>query len=107
MSNAHASSSSHMQQYLIGFILAIALTAVPFGLVASGAFSRATTMGLISVAAAIQVLVHLRYFLHLSFSPRDGWFGFSIAFTLLILVIMIAGSLWILVDLNRHMMPAM
>jgi cytochrome o ubiquinol oxidase subunit IV len=105
MSNANASASSHVQQYLTGFALAIVLTAIPFALVAGGVFSRATTLGMISVAAAIQVLVHLRYFLHLSFSPRDGWFGFSIAFTLLILVIMIAGSMWILVDLNRHMMP--
>ena len=105
MSSAHASSSSHMQQYLVGFVLAIVLTAIPFGLVATGVFSHSATLGLISVAAVIQVLVHLRYFLHLSFSPRDGWFGFSIAFTLLILVIMVAGSMWILVDLNRHMMP--
>ena len=105
MSNANASMPSQLQHYLTGFVLAIVLTAIPFALVATGAFSRSVTLGLISVAAAIQVLVHLRYFLHLSFSPRDGWFGFSIAFTFLILVIMVAGSMWILVDLNRHMMP--
>jgi cytochrome o ubiquinol oxidase operon protein cyoD len=103
----NSSSTANPQQYLVGFVLAVMLTAIPFALVATGVFSRITTLGLVSVSAVIQVLVHLRYFLHLSFSPRDGWFGFSIAFTLLVLVIMIAGSMWILVALGRHMTPTM
>ena len=99
-----ANATSHLQQYLVGFVLAIVLTAVPFGLVASGALSHTLTMAAITVAALVQIFVHLRYFLHLSFSPKDSWFVLSMAFTVLILVIMIGGTIWVVADLNKQMM---
>ena len=54
-----------LRPYLIGFALALILTAIPFALVATNPLPKPTTLIIIGVAAAIQVLVHLRYFLHL------------------------------------------
>lgn len=98
---------SHIQQYMTGIILAIVLTAIPFALVAEDMLSRSATIGLIAITGAIQMLVHMRYFLHLSFSRKDQWFVISIAFTGLIVALMIGGTLWVLVDLNQQMMPVM
>lgn len=91
--------------YMTGFVLAVILTAVPFVLVAFRLVSATTTLVVIAILALIQVLVHLRYFLHLDFkdTPRENLV--TLAFTAVLIVIMIGGSLWIMFDLHARMMP--
>lgn len=103
MSNIDLIYPARLRSYLSGFFLALMLTAIPFALVALGTMSKTVTFALIAVTAVFQVLVHLRYFLHLTFSPRSTWFRVAIAFTAVIMFVMIGGTLWILFDLNRHM----
>ncbi len=94
-----------LRNYLTGFSLALVLTIIPFGLVAVGALPRLPMLIVIFIAAIIQILVHLRYFLHfdLSTTPRENIL--AIAFTVVLILIMIGGSLWIMFDLNQRMMP--
>ena len=89
--------------YLTGFALALVLTAIPFGLVVVNPLPKTTTLVIIAVAALIQVLVHLRYFLHLDLSttPRENIL--AIAFAAVLIVIMVGGSLWIMFDLHHRM----
>jgi cytochrome o ubiquinol oxidase operon protein cyoD len=90
--------------YLIGLGLAVVLTAIPFGLVAAGALPRFTTLIIIAVFAVIQILVHLRFFLHIGFTttPRENLV--ALAFAALLICIMLGGSFWIMFDLYRRMM---
>jgi cytochrome o ubiquinol oxidase operon protein cyoD len=55
------------------------------------------------VAAVIQVLVHLRYFLHLDLTstPRENLL--AIVFTAILIFLMVGGSFWIMLDLNHRM----
>ena len=96
-------SGPDLRSYLTGFSLALVLTAIPFGLVATGALPRLPMLIVIFIAAIIQVLVHLRYFLHLDLSttPRENLL--AIAFAAVLILIMIGGSLWIMFDLNSRM----
>ncbi len=93
-----------LRNYLTGFVLALVLTAIPFGLVATGALSRSATLVVIAIAALAQVFVHLRCFLHLSFkdTPRENIL--AMAFAAVLIFIMVGGSLWIMLDLNARMM---
>jgi cytochrome o ubiquinol oxidase operon protein cyoD len=104
MSNGHTIASSKLKRYLSGYALAILLTAIPFTLVATSHLSRAVTLTAIAITAVAQILVHLHFFLHPGFSPRKTWFVISIAFTAVILFIMVGGTLWILFELDRHML---
>jgi cytochrome o ubiquinol oxidase operon protein cyoD len=81
----------------------LVLTAIPFGLVAAGALPRLPMLIVIFIAAIMQVLVHLRYFLHLDLTttPRENLL--AIAFAAVLILIMIGGSLWIMFDLNSRM----
>lgn len=90
--------------YLIGLVLAVLLTAIPFGLVMTGAASRGTTIVVIAIAAIIQVLVHLRFFLHIGFrsTPRENLI--ALAFAAILICIMLGGSFWIMFDLYHRMM---
>ncbi|SFR76003.1 cytochrome o ubiquinol oxidase subunit IV [Sphingomonas jatrophae] len=94
--------------YVIGFLLSAVLTAIPFALVMGGAFTDTRiTAGLITVAAAIQIVVHMIYFLHMNTKSEAGWTVMALIFTAIIVVIVIAGSLWVMYNMNANMMPHM
>ena len=93
-----------MRPYIIGIVAALILTAIPFGLVATEALSRSTTLGIIVVFAVIQILVHLRFFLHINLetTPRENLV--ALAFACVLIFLMVGGSLWIMFDLYHRMM---
>jgi len=88
-----------------GFTLAMLLTAAAFGLVmfGGGLGSRVVLIGIFS-AAAVQILVHLRFFLHLDGSSSARWNVMALVFTILILALYVGGTLWIMFNLNARMM---
>ncbi len=94
-----------LRSYLTGFALALILTAIPFALVAANPLPRSVTLIIIGCAAILQVLVHLRYFLHLDLTSTPHEKLFAILFTAVLVVIMVGGSFWIMLDLQHRMMP--
>ena len=96
--------TSLIEPYKRGFVYALILTGIPFGLVAADMLSPVATMVVIAVLAVIQVIVHLRYFLHIDMrsTPREN--VLALAFAAVLIFIMIGGSLWIMFDLNNRMM---
>ena len=119
---AHASAHAHDQHhdgpppdgghghgsargYVIGFILSAVLTAIPFWLVMTGALPFQAT-GLIIVAlAAVQMVVHVIFFLHMNSKSEGGWVMLAVIFTLIIVVISLVGTLWVMYHLDTNMMP--
>jgi cytochrome o ubiquinol oxidase operon protein cyoD len=89
--------------YIVGFVLAVVLTAIPFALVASHSLTKVQTILVIAAAAVLQILVHLRYFLHLNLTttPRENLF--AIAFTAVLIFLMVGGSIWVMLDLHMRM----
>ncbi|MBD4895563.1 cytochrome o ubiquinol oxidase subunit IV [Xanthomonas citri pv. citri] len=93
-----------LKSYLIGFVMAVILTVIPFAMVMSGAFSKGVTIVVISVMAAVQMLVHMVYFLHMDRTPEQRSNVQVGLFSLLIIGIVIVGSLWVLHNMNVNMM---
>ena len=98
-----ATPGNDRKSYLTGLALALILTAIPFALVAANPLPRLLTLVIIAVAAVIQILVHLRYFLHLDLTstPRENLL--AILFAAILIFIMVGGSLWIMLDLHHRM----
>ena len=96
-----------MRDYAIGFLLSVVLTAVPFWLVMSDdvPWSKQTIAFVIMGFAAVQMVVHMVYFLHMTPKSEDGWTLTSLVFTLILVVITLAGSLWVMYHLDNNMMP--
>lgn len=97
--------ASAIRLYLIGFALATALTAGSFW-VASGTgliYKPGVPMALAAFAIA-QMGVHLAFFLHITTGPDNLNNILALAFGVLIVGIVIAGSLWIMYHLNANMM---
>ena len=91
--------------YIIGFILSVLLTAAAFAVAGKKIVLPAGTSVLcIWGAALLQILVHLRAFLHLDASLRERPNVLVLVFTLLILVLFVGGTIWIMSNLNYRMM---
>ena len=109
--NHHADASSAMhatkRDYVTGFILSVILTAIPFWLVMYGSLSATGTAITITTFAAIQIVVHMIYFLHMSPKAEGGWSLTVLAFTIIIIAIMLFGSIWVMFHMNANMMPPM
>ena len=91
-----------LRSYVIGFVAALALTLIPFALVAFGPQSASWVLVAIFVLAAIQLVVHVRYFLHIGFdSHRDDLF--LLLFTTVIVLLLAIGTLFILMSWHSRM----
>ena len=107
---AHEESYGHgtKRSYLVGFLLSVVLTAIPFWLVmASPIANPGVTAALVITFAVVQILVHTVCFLHVNTQAQGGWTLIAYVFTGVIVLITIAGSLWIMYHLNTNMMPGM
>ena len=95
-----------MGSYVVGFLLAVMLTAIPFWLVMAKVIANPQTMAIVLLGfAAVQVVVHMVYFLHMNPKSEGGWNMLALIFTVMLVVIMLSGSLWVMYHLNHNMMP--
>lgn len=102
----HGASHATLRGYLTGFILAAILTAIPFWLVMGDVLGNSTVTALVVMAfAAVQIVVHMVYFLHMNSRSEGGWTMMALIFTIVIVVIALSGSLWVMYHLNTNMMP--
>jgi cytochrome o ubiquinol oxidase operon protein cyoD len=92
--------------YVVGLALATGLTVGAFVLPFTGlVYAPALPVALVVMAVA-QMGVHLVFFLHITTGPDNTNNVLALAFGLLIVFLIMAGSLWIMANLN-HNMPTM
>ena len=90
--------------YTIGLCLAVLLTATSFWVAnTSLLWAPGVAIGLVVLAIA-QMGVHLVFFLHITTGPDNTNNVLALAFGMLIVLLVLAGSLWIMKDLDANMM---
>lgn len=98
-----------MKSYISGFVLSILLTLTAFGLVfwhiSSQHISLPHTILVpsIIILAVLQLIVQLVFFIHLGHEEKPKLNLMAFLFMLLVVVILVAGSLWIMANLNYNM----
>lgn len=106
MSSLKQEKGMHIQlkTYVIGFVLSLIATVSAYSLVVQNHYTKPALLALISVLAVAQFVVQVVFFLHLGHEKSPRWrlvaFGFMILFVLIIVI----GSLWIMDNLNYHML---
>ncbi len=90
--------------YLTGFALALFLTLVPFAFVVWGGFGAVATLIVLGGCALAQFVVQLRFFLHIDLHRQKREDLQLILFSILLLVIMAGGTIWIVGNLGMRMM---
>ena len=91
--------------YLIGLGLAVLLTAVSFFIARTTLVWGPSIPVALIVLAIAQMGVHIVFFLHITTGPDNVNNVMALAFGVLIVQLLLAGSLWIMSHLNHNMMP--
>lgn len=95
-----------LYDYVVGFILSVILTAIPFWLVMGKVIDdKGVLTAILLGLGAVQMIVHMVFFLHMSPKSEGGWNLAALLFTLVLVVITMAGSLWVMFHLHSNMMP--
>jgi cytochrome o ubiquinol oxidase subunit IV len=99
-------STASVLSYTVGVGLAIVATIASFVVAQTNLlWAPGIPVGLIVLALA-QIGVHLVFFLHLGSGPDDTNNILALAFGVLVVFLIIAGSIWIIANLSANM-PAM
>lgn len=93
-----------IKAYIIGFASSATLTLLSFGLVFTKALSGHPLIYTIVGLALLQAILQLLFFLHVGQEAKPRWETIVFFFMLIVLIIISAGSLWIMADLNDRMM---
>lgn len=101
------SQSQHgatISAYIIGFILALALTGIAFWLVMAEIVNGYVVVGLLLSLAVVQTIVQLAFFLHLGREEKPRWNAIFLFNTVGIIILIVVASIWIMNSLNNRMM---
>jgi cytochrome o ubiquinol oxidase subunit IV len=95
-----------LRSYIIGFVLSLVFTLIPYYLVVEKSITGNVLLGTILGFAVLQLLVQVIFFLHLGREKNPRWqTGFLVAAVGAVFVV-VGGSLWITSHLNHNMHPA-
>ncbi|NVK35889.1 MAG: cytochrome o ubiquinol oxidase subunit IV [Rhodobacteraceae bacterium] len=104
---AHDEGHGSFRSYMIGFILSVILTVIPFYLVMGDVLdNRLLAIAIIFALGAVQMIVHIYYFLHVTSKAENGWTAMSLIFTVVLVGIVLSGSIWVMFHLEENMMPS-
>lgn len=93
-----------IKSYTTGFILSIALTIIPYLIVVNAWLRGSLLVAVLLGFAVLQLYVQLVFFLHMGRSRDQRWNLVAFLFMVLVVLIVVIGSLWIMNNLNYHMM---
>ena len=94
-----------IHSFVVGLTLSTLLTVASFGLPATGLVWGPGVPVALAVFAIAQMGVHLVFFLHITTAPDNTNNVLALAFGVLIVGLLIAGSLFIMTNLNYNMLP--
>jgi cytochrome o ubiquinol oxidase subunit IV len=95
--------------YVSGFVLSLLLTLTAYFLVVQHknsvgpSLSHRYLLVAIIILAITQLFIQLLFFLHLDRESKPRWNLLVASFAAIVVIILVAGSLWIMNNLNYHM----
>jgi cytochrome o ubiquinol oxidase operon protein cyoD len=104
MTTPAADQRREVRAYVIGFGLALGLTAAAFAAVRWQTFTANATLAIVLGLALIQMVVHFRFFLRINLGRSSRENLWLILFSALIIALMVSGTLVILFNLRQRMM---
>jgi cytochrome o ubiquinol oxidase operon protein cyoD len=94
-----------LRGYLVGYATSWLLTIGAFAAARATVLTPYSATAAVTVLAVAQMLVHLIFFLHISTSPNQRTNILAFSVTMFVVLVIVAGSLWIMSHLQSNMMP--
>lgn len=99
--NEYGASQGTLRSYIVGFLLSILLTLIPYFLVVNHALTSATLILVIILFGVMQLIVQLVFFLHVNPKSKARWNLIALVFTILMVLFLAIGSVWIMNNLDK------
>jgi len=101
----HGWNVSFKPQYL-GFVLSLILVLASYRIVTHYHLSSTALILTLFGLVILQALLQLVFFLHLGLESKPHWNLVTFLFTVLVVVVIVGGTLWIMYNLNYNLMPS-
>ncbi|MEO7364262.1 MAG: cytochrome o ubiquinol oxidase subunit IV [Candidatus Saccharimonadales bacterium] len=92
-----------ISSYVIGFVLSLFFTIVPYLLVVNHRFIGTKLLVIILSFAMIQLVVQVTFFLHLGRGPKPRWNLYFFLATFSLILVVVGGSVIIINNLHRNL----
>jgi cytochrome o ubiquinol oxidase operon protein cyoD len=96
-----------VKSYMIGFLASLLLTGASFLLVISKLLSGHLLVYSLIGLAVVQAIVQVLFFLHVGQEAKPRWETIAFRFTVLFVLIVLIGTLWVMHDLDERVMSGM
>ena len=93
----------NLPEYVKGFIYSAILTSIAFLLVIFNNFDALLIKAVLIILALFQLITQLKYFLHMKTTEDQSWNIVTGAFTVIQVLILVIGTMWIMMHLNHNM----
>ena len=102
----HEDENKTLYSYVIGFLLSLLFTLVPYYLVTKHQLSITALLTAILLFAVVQLIVQVVFFLHIGRGPKPRWNLYFLVSTVGIALIVVGGSIIIIHNLHYNIAPA-
>lgn len=97
MTDPHTSENhGSLKSYTIGFLCSIVLTIIPIAVVLNNWLEGMASTIVLMIAAALQFIVQLIFFMHLKEEKKPRYNLVSLILGMIILLVIVIGSMWIM-----------
>ncbi len=96
-----------LKPLVYGFIGSIVLTLITYFIATQHTLSKWTLIFIVMGMATLQAVVQLILFMHLGIESKPRWNLVFFFFTVVIMLVVLIGSIWIMYNLNYNMMLPM
>lgn len=105
--SSHRTHGEHgtIKAYVIGFILSLIFTAIPYYLVVNKVTSGNILLAIILGFAVLQMLVQMLFFVHLGRGPKPLYNVVFLGLTVVTIMVVVGGSIFIMNNLHYNMPP--
>lgn len=107
MIDLHHGWNASFKPQFIGFVLSLLLTVAIYRFVTHRELTEFYLILAVVSFCVLQAFIQLFFFLHVGMESKPHWATITFLFTILVVVIVIGGTLWIMNNLNYNLMPPM
>jgi cytochrome o ubiquinol oxidase operon protein cyoD len=104
MIDQHHGWNVSLKPPILGFVFSLVLIAAAFHLVREYPLTPMIKMVIFGIAA-VQMAFQLVFFLFIGMGSKPDWHTIGFLFTVLTAIFIIAGTIWIMYNLDYNMMP--
>lgn len=104
MIDSHHGWNTSFKPLVLGFIFSIIFALGAYRIISYGHLKQHWLLFTIVSLGVLQVLAQLFFFIHLGLESKPRWNNAMFIYTILLILALVGGSIWIMINLNYNLM---